>query len=1096
YDGDLHRDVRVFIVNEDGEVFVQKRGDKKDIEPGVFAESCGGHLGLGDDYLEAAYRECAEELRLDKLGRERLFEVGIYYDEVRGKNHAFNRSLYMVYVYRISKDEESSISINREDGIAGGRFVPLSEVRKKVLANPDNFTASFARAFSDKSIYKLMAAGNLAAFNYNRSMPLRYRELAGSFYDDFECRVDFSKETGERVEKAGISSGTLAVILEEAVESLESIIGRSGDIYLEQHLRAILTRRDNRAPPVRVRVSSALPAEAARYYDGKTHQAEIILSLEFVLSLIDAYYLQSRKAAIMLAARLFHEAGHTAFVSFYQYLREEYELIKADARLYELLSDYGLSALADYPSDYLELIVFIVNNPDFIEDFDSLVSEVHKLESDAEEIYRRSNEIGPDGEYLYTVDANQQGKTYRLRSEHIDRSFERTDPSYFLDSPAKRVAANQFIRGSFLGIYREILFHRGIAQGRESFLFLAREPLTIIPFNQLKAPRVPPDTKGKLVDTTTGAGREKEARRWARQYYALHKGRRFSDGIGVTEAENGRGMQQKWHKHDASQEFTTSLCDNTQIRWARRLGADEETVIVTREGRDIEVIKEGEDEGKEVIEVSTPEGDIKIVVAGEEYVPFGHMIAMSRNTFHTLRNTSAAKPSIDFTVKEPVTQVIKSFSPPQEVPLDEPQILNPEIEDFPWGKIYRHYYLNPYNRRLSIDPLTGEMIYTVDDQGCFVPVMYDLAKLRLSIVEVYPGHTATLPFSPLYEDQKFQVVRVLPWPRSIPEDNAQIPERNWLLDRDHSKIKAKVKVHSQDGSLVCQDIAEGGDIVLLDNSEEESISYYTLTNNSSENYSLVFFIVEVVEVLGSNQACPVISNDNGDVLMGFGGSLNSVPEDDRRDPEEKEEKKSPFKFSGCLVKIAIIAAILAFIPTIFPNVAFGGHYTWEDIFAAIKRDTWTLKASILPLALLLPLKWFHGRVTKDADPEDMAAPPDSKTGDMILIVIGLSFALFFSVIVFGLLFKTGLIIDFAVAEHLNLVVIALMFPILVKELFYIGDIVAVLKNRISESLGIDDSNNYPLAIPQDYRERARHSFGPNRIITDVRVNNLTLPSQS
>ncbi|MBD3264538.1 MAG: hypothetical protein GF375_05515, partial [Candidatus Omnitrophica bacterium] len=208
------------------------------------------------------------------------------------------------------------------------------------------------------------------------------------------------------------------------------------------------------------------------------------------------------------------------------------------------------------------------------------------------------------------------------------------------------------------------------------------------------------------------------------------------------------------------------------------------------------------------------------------------------------------------------------------------------------------------------------------------------------------------------------------------------------------------------------------------------------------------------------------------------------------------QQKPPFKFSGCLVKIAIVTAILGFIPIIFPNVTFGSHYTWGDIFIAIRRFTWTLKPAAALIIALFPMRWLHRFLTKDMDREDMAAPPGSRGQNLVLIGIGLFFALSFSIVVIGLLFQSGLIIDVAVAEHLNLVIIALMFPVIIKEVFYIVDIMFLAKQAIIKSLGIDDSNNYPLAIPQDYRERARHSFGPNRIITDVRVNNLTLPSQS
>ncbi|MBD3264625.1 MAG: NUDIX domain-containing protein, partial [Candidatus Omnitrophica bacterium] len=184
YDGDLHRDVRVFIVNEDGEVFVQKRGDKKDIEPGVFAESVGGHLGLGDDYLEALERECREELNVTHIARERLYHLGVFSDDVRGANHARNRSRYSMYVYVVTPEEEESLVIGEDDGIAGGRFVDIREVKRQALVAPESFTASFRTAFAENLLYTIIVS---ASDIYFSGLQPTYARLKDNYFggDDY-----------------------------------------------------------------------------------------------------------------------------------------------------------------------------------------------------------------------------------------------------------------------------------------------------------------------------------------------------------------------------------------------------------------------------------------------------------------------------------------------------------------------------------------------------------------------------------------------------------------------------------------------------------------------------------------------------------------------------------------------------------------------------------------------------------------------------------------------------------------------------------------------------------------------------------------------
>lgn len=60
----VHRAVHVLVFNSSGELLLQKRAAEKDIQPGKWDSSVGGHLALGEPYLAAAYREMSEELGL------------------------------------------------------------------------------------------------------------------------------------------------------------------------------------------------------------------------------------------------------------------------------------------------------------------------------------------------------------------------------------------------------------------------------------------------------------------------------------------------------------------------------------------------------------------------------------------------------------------------------------------------------------------------------------------------------------------------------------------------------------------------------------------------------------------------------------------------------------------------------------------------------------------------------------------------------------------------------------------------------------------------------------------------------------------------
>ncbi|MBP9853096.1 MAG: hypothetical protein QG629_620 [Patescibacteria group bacterium] len=58
------RAVDMFIVNDEGKVWVPRRTADKQIAPNGLDFSVGGHVSSGDDYLETCIREAAEEVNL------------------------------------------------------------------------------------------------------------------------------------------------------------------------------------------------------------------------------------------------------------------------------------------------------------------------------------------------------------------------------------------------------------------------------------------------------------------------------------------------------------------------------------------------------------------------------------------------------------------------------------------------------------------------------------------------------------------------------------------------------------------------------------------------------------------------------------------------------------------------------------------------------------------------------------------------------------------------------------------------------------------------------------------------------------------------
>lgn len=69
----IHRVVHVLVFNNHGELLLQKRSDTKDVAPGKWDTSVGGHVSPGEDILAAARRETDEELSIKSCEMRYLY---------------------------------------------------------------------------------------------------------------------------------------------------------------------------------------------------------------------------------------------------------------------------------------------------------------------------------------------------------------------------------------------------------------------------------------------------------------------------------------------------------------------------------------------------------------------------------------------------------------------------------------------------------------------------------------------------------------------------------------------------------------------------------------------------------------------------------------------------------------------------------------------------------------------------------------------------------------------------------------------------------------------------------------------------------------
>ena len=135
----LHPVVHLHVFNSQGDVYLQKRPEWKDIQPGKWDTAVGGHIDYGEKPEDALLREVREELGIMDF---QPVSVGKYVFESP-------RERELVYVHRTTYDGEIRPSkVELDDG----RFWTMQEIREAMGRSvfTPNFESEFKRFFLDK----------------------------------------------------------------------------------------------------------------------------------------------------------------------------------------------------------------------------------------------------------------------------------------------------------------------------------------------------------------------------------------------------------------------------------------------------------------------------------------------------------------------------------------------------------------------------------------------------------------------------------------------------------------------------------------------------------------------------------------------------------------------------------------------------------------------------------------------------------------------------------------------------------------------------------------------------------------------------------
>lgn len=125
--GYFHATIHVWLYTKDEKILLQKRAPTKKVFPNLWDISVAGHIGSGEEIMQAAVREVQEEIGLS-ISEQDLIKIGIRKHQVSHQNGIQDNEFHHVFISELKVSPD--VLIIQKEEVAELQLFDLDVLKK------------------------------------------------------------------------------------------------------------------------------------------------------------------------------------------------------------------------------------------------------------------------------------------------------------------------------------------------------------------------------------------------------------------------------------------------------------------------------------------------------------------------------------------------------------------------------------------------------------------------------------------------------------------------------------------------------------------------------------------------------------------------------------------------------------------------------------------------------------------------------------------------------------------------------------------------------------------------------------------------------